>query len=244
MSEKILAREAAAIRQLKKRATARGKQLLGDLIEIGKRLDRAKEHVGHGNWTPWLQKNFQWSADTASNYMRVHALSQTPEFRRLRNLPLDALYLLGRKSVTADVRAEVAERVEAGEAVTVRTLIVPTTQTVVPVTSVYVSPPEEPDPCFIDCPDCGGTGIEQPKLDEPEPEIDEPDKVVPEPRVPPQQRAFIIEVLRSRIAELEHQKRQLETRVIGLESENAELRARLGEASPRGEDDATTSTKH
>jgi hypothetical protein len=121
MTDRILAREAQAIKRLKKRATAHGKRFLADLIEIGKRLQRAKARVGHGNWTTWLQKNFRMSADSASNYMRLHDLSATPEFRSLRNLPIEALYLLAR--TPAEIRMAVAERADAGEAITRGTIV-------------------------------------------------------------------------------------------------------------------------
>jgi hypothetical protein len=121
MTDRILAREAQAIKRLKKRATAHGKRFLADLIEIGKRLQRAKARVGHGNWTIWLQKNFRMSADSASNYMRLHDLSATPEFRSLRNLPIEALYLLAR--TPAEIRMAVAERADAGEAITRGTIV-------------------------------------------------------------------------------------------------------------------------
>jgi hypothetical protein len=110
-----LAVEIRAIRRLQKSATAHAKRLLADIVEIGKRLDRVKERVGHGNYIPWLKKNFGMSADTAENYVAVFRLSRSPEFRKLRNLPLDILYLLGRKSTPPETVTIVARRVEAGE---------------------------------------------------------------------------------------------------------------------------------
>jgi hypothetical protein len=115
-ADRDLAREVAAIKRLHKRATAHAKRLLADLIEIGERLQRVKDRVGHGNWLSWLRKNFDWSPESAGRYMSLHDLSQTAEFRRLRNLPLDMLYLLAR--TTADVRKAMAARAEAGEIVT------------------------------------------------------------------------------------------------------------------------------
>jgi hypothetical protein len=74
-----------------------------------------KERVGHGNYIPWLKENFGMSADTAENYVAVFRLSRSPEFRKLRNLPLEILYLLGRKSTPPETVTIVARRVEAGE---------------------------------------------------------------------------------------------------------------------------------
>ena len=114
----VLRREVAAIRRLKKSAASHGKAFLADIVQIGKRLSRVKDRVGHGNWLTWLRKNFDWSGDTAANYINVFELSKTPEFRRLRNLPLELLYLLGRRNVSPEARIAIMERVEAGEKVT------------------------------------------------------------------------------------------------------------------------------
>ena len=40
-------------------------------IEIGKRLIAAKEIVEHGDWSKWLEENFNLSQDSARNFMRV-----------------------------------------------------------------------------------------------------------------------------------------------------------------------------
>jgi Protein of unknown function (DUF3102) len=115
-----LVKEVEAIRRLKKRAEIHGRQFLADIVEIGKRLSRARERVGHGNWLPWLRKNFNWSGDTAGNYVRLYQLSQTAKFRSLRNLPLDLLYLLARKSFPEAIRDDIADRIERGEPVNAR----------------------------------------------------------------------------------------------------------------------------
>lgn len=41
------------------------------IIEIGNELIAAKEQVGHGNWSAWLDKEFSWTQRTANNFMRV-----------------------------------------------------------------------------------------------------------------------------------------------------------------------------
>lgn len=71
---------------------------------------------------------------------------------------------------------------------------------------------------MIDCPDCGGTGIEQIKKNIVERREDIGPTSTGE-----------VERLRARVDELENTKRVLETKIIGFESEIAELRARLGE---------------
>ena len=41
------------------------------IIQIGFELIAAKEQVGHGNWSAWLENEFNWTQRTANNFMRV-----------------------------------------------------------------------------------------------------------------------------------------------------------------------------
>lgn len=41
------------------------------IIQIGEELIAAKEQVGHGNWSAWLETEFSWTQRTANNFMRV-----------------------------------------------------------------------------------------------------------------------------------------------------------------------------
>jgi hypothetical protein len=54
----IVAEHAEAIRSL-------GRRVVADVIEIGRRLTECKKLLGHGNWLPWLDREFGWSEDTA-----------------------------------------------------------------------------------------------------------------------------------------------------------------------------------
>ena len=51
------------------------RQLIVDVqkgvIAIGFELIAAKRQVGHGNWSEWLKREFDWDIRTAQNYMRV-----------------------------------------------------------------------------------------------------------------------------------------------------------------------------
>lgn len=60
----LLAQHAAAIRTI-------GKRVVADIIEIGGRLNECKRIVGHGNWLPWLDREFGWTENTARNFIRV-----------------------------------------------------------------------------------------------------------------------------------------------------------------------------
>ena len=66
--ERVLSENAEQIRRLDKRA-------VGDVIEIGRRLTEMKEICGHGNWLPWLHREFGWTDRHALNYTRVYELS-------------------------------------------------------------------------------------------------------------------------------------------------------------------------
>ena len=114
----ILRREVVAIRRLKKRAASHGKAFFKDIIEIGGRLERLKARVPRGDWLPLLKKEFNWSVATADNWIAVKRLSRSPEFLRLRKLPLEMLYALGRRNVPPEVHTDIAQRVERGERIT------------------------------------------------------------------------------------------------------------------------------
>lgn len=42
-----------------------------NVAQIGFELIEAKKQVGHGGWAQWLKENFQWTQQTAGNYMRI-----------------------------------------------------------------------------------------------------------------------------------------------------------------------------
>jgi hypothetical protein len=105
-----LVREAKIIRRLQERAS---KRFIADIVEIGKHLAKVKAHVGHGQWLPWLQKNFSMSVDTAERYISVSYLPA--KIRRLRNLDLSVLYLLAKRDTPREMFDDVVKRSRAGE---------------------------------------------------------------------------------------------------------------------------------
>ena len=106
-----LAEHASEIRRL-------GKQTVDNVVEIGRRLTEAKDIAGHGNWLPWLNREFGWSPSTAENYINLFRLSG--KFPTVGNLDLDlrALYLLAAPGTPPEARAEIIARAEAGKKVT------------------------------------------------------------------------------------------------------------------------------
>jgi hypothetical protein len=107
-----LAAHAVAIWQL-------GKQTLANVIEIGRRLTECKRIVGHGNWLPWLDREFGWTDKTAENFINVYKLSGKFENFSNLDLPLSGLYLLAAPSTPEAARAEIIERAEKGEKIQV-----------------------------------------------------------------------------------------------------------------------------
>jgi Protein of unknown function (DUF3102) len=106
-----LAAHAAAIHHLAGR-------VVGDVVEISRRLTDAKRLCGHGNFGTWLKREFRWSEDTAERYMRVADLDKIRTVRNL-DLPLKGLYLLAAPSTPPEVRDKIIERAQGGEAVSV-----------------------------------------------------------------------------------------------------------------------------
>jgi hypothetical protein len=98
---------------------ALGRRAVDDIIEIGCRLTECRRIVGHGNWSSWLNLKFGWSGDTALNFMRVHEMAKSRNFRDL-GLSVSALYLLSAPSTSDEARTEILERAEAGETIPVK----------------------------------------------------------------------------------------------------------------------------
>jgi hypothetical protein len=102
------------------------KRLLPYGKAAGDALIAAKEAVGHGNWLEWLRANFDASADTAENYMKVArnwdrlqaALEANPKLsieealRRLRD-PRAAREAAARPAVRTKVVVELTPGEEA-----------------------------------------------------------------------------------------------------------------------------------
>lgn len=105
-----LVQHAESIRRLSKRTAA-------DLIEIGRLLCECKKLVRHGQWLPWLRREFAWSERTARHYVAVYRLSKSKS-AKIADLATHrtSLYLLAAASTPDDARAEVIGRMNAGEA--------------------------------------------------------------------------------------------------------------------------------
>ncbi|WP_426615365.1 DUF3102 domain-containing protein [Bradyrhizobium sp. McL0616] len=107
----ILAEHAAVIRTL-------GKRVIGDVIEIGRLLTEVKQIVGHGNWLPWLEREFAWTDETARRFMNVHELAGKSHSLLNLELPVSAIYALAAPSTPEAARVEIIERAANGEKLT------------------------------------------------------------------------------------------------------------------------------
>lgn len=90
----------------------------GCIIEVGRELIAAKAEVAHGEWLPWLEREFGWSIRTADNYMNVAAkFASVANFSGV-TIDATALYALSAPEVPQSTRDEAIERAEDGEHVT------------------------------------------------------------------------------------------------------------------------------
>jgi hypothetical protein len=116
LADSALIEHANAIRALRSR-------IVSDVAEIGRRLAEVKRLVGHGNWLPWLEREFGWSEDTAERFIRVHEfVERLPDSASVRNLvltlPISSVYLLAALSTPESARDAVLERAANGEKLT------------------------------------------------------------------------------------------------------------------------------
>lgn len=87
------------------------------IIEIGRELIAAKKLVVHGEWLPWIDREFGWDDVTASRYMKVARAFQNLQREEFAGLTIDAtaLYALSAPDVPQEARDEAIERAAGGE---------------------------------------------------------------------------------------------------------------------------------
>jgi hypothetical protein len=201
LADAVLADHATTIRTLRTR-------IVSDVAEIGRRLSEVKQIVGHGNWLPWLNREFGWSEDTAERFIRVHdfvaGLSDSATVRNLvLTLPVSSVYLLAAPSTPEPAKTEIIERAAIGAPIAVAEV-----KRVVD-TAKGRKPSRRPR--------------KRAKGAEPSPQTRGPP---PRDDIGPDSAAEA-ERLRVVVEELQADKRRLEIKIRGLESEVEELRAKL-----------------
>jgi hypothetical protein len=92
-----LAEEADAIR-------AFARSVREDVIEIGRRLSEVHDRVKYGAWLPWLKREFNWSRQTADNYIGLYRAVSEGKLPNFGNFDLSALFLLSKRSTPDSVR--------------------------------------------------------------------------------------------------------------------------------------------
>jgi len=231
-ADPVLVEHAQAIRAL-------GKRVVDDVIEIGRRLvDCRDNHLEHGQWLPWLKREFNWSRQTADNFIHVYeAQEKLPNFGNL-DLPVSALYLLFAPSTPDEARNAVIERAKSGEALPVAEIKRVVRNIVVKKVAVPKPPPTEDTKGHKPKPSDAYATL-KPSHERAARKLFNHFAKVPGEI----QRHFLgvlrgdigpdsageAERLRVRVEELQADKRRLEIKITGLESEIEELRKPLGE---------------
>jgi hypothetical protein len=109
-NEVALAEHAAVIRAL-------GKRVVGDVIEIGRRLADCKALLKEERrWIAWIEGEFSWSRKTAENLINVHAMvrGKVATVATL-DINMKSLYLLAQPSTPDEAREAVIEAAADGE---------------------------------------------------------------------------------------------------------------------------------
>ena len=91
------------------------KRTTKNIQEIGGKLLEVKSRLGHGEFSEWIKSEFEWSHDTASNFMRVaQRFGDNP---KISEFAPSALYLLAAPSTPEDARIEALELADKGETI-------------------------------------------------------------------------------------------------------------------------------
>ena len=88
-----------------------------NIISIGQKLTQVKQKLGHGSFQDWLRSEFEWSEQTARQFMQVYRWSKTIENKNFvfSQLATSALYLLAAPSTPTEARDEVLSLIDRGE---------------------------------------------------------------------------------------------------------------------------------
>ena len=94
------------------------KRTVESIFEIGQRLIVVKERLGHGRVGSWLETEFEWSRDTASNFINVaKKFGNLPNFSEF-DMAASALSMLAAPSTPDAARDEALARAASGESIT------------------------------------------------------------------------------------------------------------------------------
>lgn len=139
----VVQQRTSEIKALMKRAAQ-------DILDIGQKLIEVKARIGHGHFGAWLAAEFDWSQDTANNFIRV--AQRFSDIPKISEFAPSALYLLAAPSTPEPARLEALERAEAGEAIsysTAREIVAEHRQVAPPAATDTVLVPDPPDPVVV-----------------------------------------------------------------------------------------------
>jgi len=105
--EAALAEHAEVIR-------AASRATVESILEIGRHLTEAKKLCGHGEWLPWLKREFGWDERTARRFMSIHELAGKSGNLSYLSIGVSALYLLAAPSTPEAARQKVFRMAESG----------------------------------------------------------------------------------------------------------------------------------
>lgn len=91
-----------------------------DIIDIGKKLIEVKAELGHGNFNDWLKAEFEWSEQTARQFMQVYrwAIDINNQNSVFEQFATSALYLLAAPSTPTQARQQAIKLAYQGEKIT------------------------------------------------------------------------------------------------------------------------------
>ena len=164
------ANEIAAIdRVFKKRVDAiqnyqaQGRTAMAEcVIGTGRELAAVKEEIPHGEFMPWIERNFQWSHDTANNYMR--AFERFGKFRNVSLFDASAMYLLAKCEPAVQEAKRLTDQGFVVSHEKAKELIAKSAKPARGNTKARVSPGAQPAPASaasFKCPNCGGTEADE-----------------------------------------------------------------------------------
>lgn len=101
------AQEAEEIRQMLRRAAL-------DIATIGQKLAAVKARLKHGDWGPWLRREFAWDERTAQRFMLVGQRFKNDNLSDL-NITPSTLYLLAAPSTPKNVAQVILDKARGGK---------------------------------------------------------------------------------------------------------------------------------
>jgi hypothetical protein len=118
-TEVFLAERAERIREL-------GRQMVGNIIDIGDALLEVRERLSHGEFLPWIAREFGWSERHARRFMEIaRAFGKTANMSDLKPFQLDmvrvgmaALHILSQPEVPQAAREQAIQEASQGERLT------------------------------------------------------------------------------------------------------------------------------